>query len=246
MIDILYASGGVIAAHKPSGMLVHRSALDGSATVVLLSVLRDQLGYPVWPVNRLDRGTSGIVLLCSERTQINKLAAQFAEGTVGKHYLAVVRGHPPRELLIDHPLRPQEDDHGWHPDPARCAPRAARTGLVRIATAELPVCVDRYPTSRYALVALTPQTGRRHQLRRHMKHISHPVIGDATYGKGRHNRFVADALGGGRLMLASTALRFWHPFLNETVTVTCPPSSDFRRVTEAMGWTLPDPANAFA
>ena len=77
-----------------------------------------------------------------------------------------------------------------HPD-ALLAPQPALTRYRRLATVELPVAVDTYATSRYALLHLMPETGRRHQLRRHLKHIAHPIIGDATYGKGRHNRMLS-------------------------------------------------------
>ncbi|ENO87495.1 pseudouridine synthase [Thauera linaloolentis] len=113
---------------------------------------------------------------------------------------------------------------------------AALTRFRRLATAELPHAVDRYPTSRYALVELFPETGRRHQLRRHLKHISHPIIGDATYGKGRHNRLFQQLFGCRRLLLACTRLGLKHPVTGAPLALQARPGEDFREVIEALGW----------
>lgn len=112
----------------------------------------------------------------------------------------------------------------------------ARTRFRRLATVELPHAVDRYPSSRYALVELFPETGRRHQLRRHLKHIAHPIIGDATYGKGRHNRLFQDLFGSHRLLLACTRLALDHPVTNAALEIVAPPAADFAGVASALGW----------
>ena len=116
------------------------------------------------------------------------------------------------------------------------AAQPALTHFRRLATVELPHAVDRYPCSRYALVALRPESGRRHQLRRHLKHISHPIIGDATYGKGRHNRLFQTLFGSQRLLLACTQLSLTHPVTRSPLTLHAPPSRDFRQVMRALGW----------
>jgi tRNA pseudouridine65 synthase len=114
--------------------------------------------------------------------------------------------------------------------------QSAVTRYRRLATAELPCQVDRYPTSRYALVELTPLTGRWHQLRRHMKHIAHPIIGDATHGKGRHNRLFQELFGCRRLLLAAVELGFRHPVTGEAMLLKAPPAEDFASVAAALGW----------
>jgi tRNA pseudouridine65 synthase len=190
--------------------------------------LRDQLGRHVWPAHRLDRATSGVLLFALSPEVLARLAASFAAGAVTKRYLAVVRGWPPAALTIDHPLARLDDEHEG---PAR----AAVTRLERLATVELPVRVDRYPTSRYALVALEPESGRRHQLRRHLKHAGHPIIGDTTYGQGRHNRLFRERFGLGRLLLHAAALGLDHPLDGTRLTIEAAPPADFADVVAACG-----------
>ena len=138
--------------------------------------------------------------------------------------------------------RDPEYDHDDHCDAERTAVSAAQTAqpalthFRRLARVELPHAVDRYPSSRYALVALHPESGRRHQLRRHLKHISHPIIGDATYGKGRHNRLFQTLFGSQRLLLACTQLSLMHPVAHTSLTVRAPPAEDFRQVMLTLGW----------
>jgi tRNA pseudouridine65 synthase len=217
---------------KPSGLLVHRTALASRATAFAVQRLRDQLGRPVYPAHRLDRATSGVLLFALEPAVHARLAAAFEAGAVEKRYLAVVRGWPAQELTVDRALSRIDEDAGDATGP----PRPARTRLVRLATAELPVRVDRYPTSRYALVALEPLTGRRHQLRRHMKHIGHPIVGDTSYGQGRHNRLFRERFGASRLLLHALSLSLAHPLSGERLTIHAPPPPDFEAVTTALGW----------
>ncbi len=227
-----------MAVHKPAGLLVHRTDLDRHETRFAVQILRHQIGQPVWPVHRLDKGTSGILLFALDREVGRAMGGLFEAGEVAKRYLAVVRGHPPAAGEIDHPLAPMADEH------AGCAAgRAARPAVTRyrtLATAALPYQVDRYPTSRYALVELMPLTGRRHQLRRHMKHIAHPIIGDATHGKGRHNRLFQELFGCRRLLLAAVELGFTHPVTGERVLLKAPPSADFASVLAGLGWKETD------
>jgi len=183
-LPILYRDDWLIAIHKPAGLLVHRSALDRHETRFALQMLRDQIGRQVFPVHRLDKGTSGVLLFALDREVGRVLNGQFERGEVAKTYLAVVRGHPPEAGEIDHPLVRMADEHAGIV--ASAAAQPALTRYCRLATVELPYRVDRYPSSRYALLELEPLTGRWHQLRRHLKHIAHPIIGDATHGKGRH------------------------------------------------------------
>lgn len=164
-LPVLYRDDWLIAVHKPAGLLVHRSALDRHETRFALQMLRDQIGRPVYPAHRLDKGTSGVLLFALDREVGRALAARFEGGEVEKRYLAVVRGHPPEAGVVDHALAPLADDHAGL---ASGRPRTAVTRYRRLARVELPHRVDRYPTSRYALVELLPSTGRRHQLRRHM------------------------------------------------------------------------------
>jgi tRNA pseudouridine65 synthase len=196
--------------------------------------LRDQIGRAVWPVHRLDKGTSGLLLFALDPETAGVLGQQFERGEVAKRYLAVVRGHPDAAGEIDHPLGRLPDEYGYRSD--NDVPQAAVTHYRRLATVELPVLIDRYPTSRYALIELEPRTGRRQQLRRHMKHISHPIIGDATHGKGRHNRFFQERFNCHRLLLASVELRIRHPDDGRDVILCAPPSPDFADCMRQLGW----------
>lgn len=234
-LPILYRDEHLVAIHKPAGLLVHRTDLDRHETRFAVQILRDQIGARVWPAHRLDRGTSGLLLFALDGDTAARLGRQFEAGAVAKTYLAVVRGHPPEAGSIDHPLARQVDDRETGPDqPGEAQP--ALTRYRRLASVELPVAVDRYPTSRYALLRLHPETGRRHQLRRHLKHIAHPIIGDATYGKGRHNRMFAERLGCHRLLLASTGLALIHPASGQPLVLAAPLEADFQALLAALGW----------
>lgn len=225
----LYRDGALLVVHKPAGLLVHRSPIDRHETEFALQYARAlNDGDHVYPVHRLDRPTSGILVFARTPEVARILGQQMMSGEVSKTYLAVVRGWPENEGVVDHPLREEPDDRRLKGTEQPV--REAFTRYRRLATTELPVRVETYPTSRYALVELMPETGRKHQLRRHMKHISHPIIGDANHGRGRHNRYFAERFGEGRLMLAATAITFSHPVTSQPLTLRCAPEESFRRV----------------
>jgi tRNA pseudouridine65 synthase len=234
---VIHRDEYLCAIDKPSGLLVHRTALDRGASQFAVQLLRNQIGRHVYPVHRLDRGTSGVLLFALDPEVARNLSAQFLSREVVKHYVAVVRGHPPDAGTIDHPLARRRDDYEFPlPTDTSAEPQPAVTHYRRLAVAELPYPVDRYPSSRYALLELQPETGRRHQIRRHLKHASHPVIGDSTYGKGRHNRLFAHLFASDRLLLACVELRLTHPATGRHLALSAPPADDFLRVAAALGW----------
>ena len=230
-LPVLYRDEHMVVVDKPSGLLVHRSPIDRHETRFVLQIVRDQLGQRVYPVHRLDKPTSGALALALDPDAARVLAAAFATGAVTKIYQAVVRGWPPLEGTIDRPLAAVEDERIGA---QVTEPRAASTGFRRLRTFELPVRVDRYPTSRYALVELRPHTGRRHQLRRHLAGASYPIIGDTTYGKGRHNRLFAATFGASRLLLACTRLEFSHAPCGTPLAVDAPLATDFAAVLDQL------------
>jgi len=240
MLDILYRDDYLIAIDKPPGLLVHRSDIDRHETRFAVQLLRDQIGRRVQPVHRLDRGTSGVLLFAFDAEIARIMGRQFENAEVEKSYLAVVRGWPPEAGIIDHALSRQYDNYGRKLHEAESQPAVTR--YRRLATVELPVAVERYPTSRYALVALEPLTGRHHQLRRHMKHISHPIIGDATHGKGIHNRFFQREFGCRRLLLACVHMAFHHPVSGEKVGIGRTAQGEFAALLERFGWTATLPS----
>lgn len=224
---------------KPAGLFVHRTRLDRGVRSSVLQQLRDQLGQSVYPVHRLDRATSGVLLVALDPLSHRQLSMAFEFGGITKRYLALVRGWPADDVRIDYPLRRLDDDGvALGEDTAQPATTLVRT----LARVELPIPIDRYPATRYALVALEPTTGRRHQLRRHLKHIGHPILGDTSYGKGNHNRLVRERFGAHRLLLHATHLEFAHPTDGRTLAVHAPAPADFADVATAMGIALPGAA----
>ncbi|HET8871055.1 MAG TPA: pseudouridine synthase [Aquabacterium sp.] len=204
MLPILYLDESLVVIHKPSGWLVHRTGLDAGETRFVVQTLRDQLGQMVFPVHRLDKGTSGVLVMALSSAVAREIAHCFEQHQVSKSYLAMVRGWPLDEFVVDHPLKPDDA-------PTDASAQDAVTHFRRAARLELPVPVDRYPSTRVTLVEAFPTTGRRHQIRRHLKHASHPIIGDATHGKGAHNRWWATRLGIQRLWLHAHRLSMAHP-----------------------------------
>ena len=235
-LAILHQDDALVVIDKPSGLLVHRSPIDRHETRFAVQLLRRQLGRRVYPVHRLDKGTSGALAFALSPTTAAGLAAQFASREVRKVYHAIVRGWPAASGVIDHPLAAVRD--AYAPVDGETA-QPCRTAYRTLATVELPVRVDRYPTSRYALVELEPETGRRHQLRRHLAHVSHPIVGDSTYGKGRHNRLFAERFNVRRLLLACVRLEFRHPVSGEPIVVVAPPPAEFAALASRLGWQRP-------
>ncbi|MBR4940046.1 MAG: pseudouridine synthase [Burkholderiaceae bacterium] len=216
MLEILYEDDAFIAINKPCKLLVHRSEIDRHETRFAIQLLRDQINRKVIPVHRLDKGTSGVLLFAFEPETVSAMSDVFARGAAKKDYMAVVRGWAPESLMLDHPIAPPIDPYIKNQSTERLP---AQTGFACHAKIELPIAVDRYPQSRYSLVSAHPVTGRRHQIRKHLKHINHPIIGDSTYGKGVHNRMIAERFGVDRMLLHAYRLGFEHPFTHEWITI---------------------------
>ncbi|MEM9935300.1 MAG: pseudouridine synthase [Bacteroidota bacterium] len=234
-LPILFHDDQLIAIHKPAGLLVHQTNLDRGEDKDALRMLRDQIGRWVYPVHRLDKATSGVLVFGLSSEAARQAAKQFEERTVEKQYLAVVRGYTQEEALIDYPLKPLwEKKRGKRlsqPKPAQ----DAQTYYKRIATTELPHPVGRYETARYSLMILSPKTGRSRQLRRHMKHISHPILGDRSHGDTKHNAFIASFTGKSRLMLHAHSLALLHPLTNKPLLITAGLADEFQHVLSVLG-----------
>jgi tRNA pseudouridine65 synthase len=236
MLDVLYRDDDLVAVHKPPGLMVHRSDLDRRETRFAVQLLRAQLGRHVFPAHRLDRGTSGVLLLAFDSRVAARLGRAFESRAVDKRYLAVVRGWPEPAGRVEHPLRRLED--GKDVGDADTPRQEARTDYRRLACAEVPIPSRHHHTTRVALLELVPHTGRQHQIRRHLKHVSHPVIGDATYGKGPLNRAFAGLFGTGRLLLACTELRLPHPGHGGTLRLHAPLEPAFAAACAKLGFAL--------
>ena len=242
MLPILTQDAHLVAIDKPAGLLVHRSGLDAGETRFAVQLLRDQLGRPVWPVHRLDKGTSGVLLFALDAATASALGQQFqADVGISKTYVAVVRGWPADAGLIDHPLARLPDDR--RPTERATEVQAARTRYRALARYTLPVPHGAFVQTRCALIELQPDTGRRHQLRRHCKHMAHPIIGDATHGKGPLNRALAGWLGLQRLWLHATELTLTHPVTGQPLRIAAAPGDEWARWT---GATLGSPCDGHA
>ena len=232
-LTLLYRDDHYVAVHKPPNLLVHRSWLASRDERFLLQELRDQIGQRVYPLHRLDRATDGVMLFGLDAAAASALGGAFEGRQVDKVYWAIVRGWTDAAGSIDHPVR--DKDEGGEARPALSHYR-------RLAQVELPVTVDRYPSSRYSWVEVRPETGRRHQIRQHLKHIGHPLIGDTSYGKGTHNRFFRERYGIDRLLLMARSLAFTHPYTGERLCIRAEPDVQWRGLCEALGWELSDTA----
>ncbi len=235
-LEIIFKDQYFVAVNKPSGLLVHRSPVDKKENWFALQVVRDQIGKYVYPIHRLDKPTSGVLLFALTSEAANKTSVLFKTGQIRKKYIAVVRGYVKEGGTINHPLKEVKDKRirGWN---SETQPKySAVTGYKSLAKIELPYHVDKYPTSRYSLVKLFPKSGRRHQLRRHMKHISHPIIGDTKYGKDSHNKFFKNHFNCNGLLLAAVELQFRHPVTGTDVTITANFNSEFHSILAKFNW----------
>ncbi len=218
-IPVLYRDEFLAVVDKPAGLMVHDSALARGETDFMADRLRAQFDRPIFLVHRLDRATSGCLLLAFDRESASILGKMLMSGDIEKDYLAVCRGWPEVAFTIDHPL-----DGG----PGKPLKKPAITDFVRLATCELALPSAGFDTSRYALLCAQPQTGRFRQIRRHLKHLSHHLIGDTSHGDGRHNRAFR-MMGIHRMLLHAERLRFDHPYSGARIEAVAPPDAEFAK-----------------
>jgi len=224
---ILYHDETIIAIDKPSGLLVHPSA-DASDRITCLSVVRDMTGRYVYPLHRLDRGTSGVILMGLDVETTRAMQGAFARREVAKRYWAVVRGWMTEDVLYDRPLRKRGTDDGRE---------EAVTSVHPLGCGTLPYPVGRYEEARYSLVEARPVTGRRHQIRRHLSNNDHPILGDAVHGDGRHNRLLRQLFNCHHLLLHAAAITFTHPHTSERLTIRTPLPADMVAICDRLGWS---------
>lgn len=242
-LAIVYQDEYLVAINKPGGLLVHRSEIDRHETRFAVQLLRDQLGQKVYPIHRLDKPTAGVLLFALAPDIARALGNSFANHQINKTYVALVRGFAPLNGVIDHPLVEEQDSYTDKLARQNKPARPAITGFSRLAQVEFPFSIDKYPCTRYSLVKCEPKTGRKHQIRRHLKHISHPIIGDAKHGKGQHNRFFQQQFDCAGLMLAAAELRLTHPVHNTALTLTAPLPAPFTRIIHQFDWAHALPAH---
>ena len=208
-LEILFVDADLVIVNKPSGLLVHRGWANDDD--VAMFRVRDMLGAHVYPVHRLDRGTSGALCFARTRDAAAILCDSFESRQVDKRYLALVRGEPAASGTIDHPL-PKSVEAG--------------AGAPRVPAVTRYELIARSTVDRCSLVLAIPETGRGHQVRRHLRHLGHPLVGDVNYGRGEINRRYRAEYGLHRLALHAHALAFAHPVTRASVAVTAPMPDD--------------------
>ena len=226
MIEVLYRDVLVAVVNKPAGLMAHSSALARGEDDFLHDRLREQFGCKIFLIHRLDRATSGCLLIAFDTQSASTLGKQFMTREVEKHYLAICRGWPEDAFTIDYDL-----DGG----PGKPEKKSAITEFKRLATAEIEVASAQHESSRYALVQCMPYTGRFRQIRRHLKHVFHHLIGDTSHGDGRHNRTFR-MMGVHRMLLHSWRLCFRHPISGEQLRFTSGWDAEFEKAMEKLGW----------
>jgi tRNA pseudouridine65 synthase len=225
-VPLLYCDDVLAIVNKPAGLMVHDSKLAGGELDFLADRLREQLGRPIFLVHRLDRATSGCLLLAFDRDTASQLGRVLMSREVEKDYWAVCRGWPAEHFVIDHPL-----DGG----PGKPQKKPAVTRFTRLATCELAMPSQDFATSRYALLLARPETGRFRQIRRHLKHAFHHLVGDTSHGDGRHNRNFR-MLGVHRMLLHARRLAFAHPRSGERIEVEAPVDAEFAKALALFGF----------
>ena len=230
-LEILYQDEYLVAINKPSGLLVHKSMIDKHEIYFAMKILSNQIGKWVYPVHRLDKPTSGVLLFALDSHTAKLLSEQFAEHTIIKKYLAIVRGYTDDTGTIDHLLKDKFDKIAHRDISQELEGKEAITHYKTLDKIELDFTVGKYDKVRYSLVELTPLTGRKHQLRRHLKHISHHILGDTKYGRGEHNKFIREQFDCHRLLLHASSLEFKHPYSNKNIIIEAKIDEIFYKMT---------------
>lgn len=195
-LEIIYEDEELIAINKPHDLLVHRTKLAKDVNIFALQLLRDQIGMKVYPGHRLDRKTSGVLLFAKSEKSNKEIQEVFRSRKISKTYEAIVRGFAPENGIIDYPIgeKTKKMDATTH------------YSLLQKYEIELPFY--KFPTSRYSHIELKPETGRFHQLRKHMAHIFHPIIGDRPHGCNKQNKLWKEKFNMTSMLLHAKELSF--------------------------------------
>jgi tRNA pseudouridine65 synthase len=219
LIDIIYQDNYIVAINKPSKLLVHKTKIDRSEKVFAMQLVRDKLNRYVYPLHRLDKPTSGVLLFAIDKEVASAISKDFQKNKIKKSYIAIVRG-----------ILKQKKGKIIHSIKNNDIKKEAITYYRVLDEIKLPFSVDVYKNAPYSLLLLHPKTGRYHQLRRHLKHISHPIIGDTKYGKGAHNRFFREQFNCNRLLLHAYKISFFHPILKKQIVIKAPLDDTFKDI----------------
>ncbi|EGA63832.1 tRNA pseudouridine(65) synthase TruC [Vibrio brasiliensis] len=239
MLEIVYQDEYFVAVNKPAGMLVHRSWLDKHETQFVMQTLRDQIGQHVFPLHRLDRPTSGVLIFALSSEVASQVMPMFANHEMEKTYHAIVRGWILESGRLDYPLKVELDKIADKHASQEKEAQEAITDYQPLAQVEIPHSTGRFPTTRYCLMEMKPLTGRKHQLRRHMAHLRHPIVGDTTHGDGKHNKLFREVYDSHRLLLHASSLKFVHPFTQQEIIIEAGLDETWQKLCEEFAWSTP-------
>ncbi len=221
-IEVIFENEDLIAINKPHGLLVHRSRIASDARTFALQLVRNLTGSHVYPAHRLDRKTSGVLLFSKSKKANVECQRLFRERLITKIYHAIVRGYTDEDGHIDYPLTDQNKS------------RSARTNYKSLRRFEIDIPSYKFQSSRYSLLEILPETGRYHQIRKHMAHIFHPIIGDRPHGCNKQNKLWKERFEMNRMMLHAVSLKFEYPKGNE-LYITAPYSQEFQDSLKILG-----------
>lgn len=230
-IPVIFEDEYILCVSKPNHMVVHHAhhSRNVSEEISLLQAVENEQGFKTYPIHRLDRKTSGIILLAKEKEYVSKFQELFGSNSIQKTYFGLVRGFSPETKTIDSPVKGR--DAKVH--------KEALTHLKTLANITLEIPVKPYDSSRYSLVEMTPKTGRMHQLRVHTNKISHPLIGDPKYGDKNHNLMFEKNFDCKNLFLHAGKLEFVHPFTNEQLSLIAVFPNDWSTLFKEFNWVNP-------
>ena len=222
-LEIIYQDENLIAINKPHGLLVHRTQIAADATDFALQILRDQIGKRVFPIHRIDRKTSGVLLFGLNNEIVSMVQQTFLDFQVEKKYMAIVRGFFPEKIEVDYPLTND-----------RNKTQNAITFFQKIKQTELDIPFGKHLTSRYSLVEAIPKTGRQHQIRKHLNHLRHPIIGDRPHGCNKQNKLFKERWNFKTILLHAKELKFIHPVLKKELHLSASLSPEFLQMKKIL------------
>ncbi len=226
-VEILFEDEYIIIVNKPNNILIHNSYYARNIRgATLLDILFEQFKINFYPVHRLDRKTSGVLILAKDKENVSKFQELFNSNKIEKSYLGIVRGFIEDAIEIDSPVK----------NPDTKVYKEALTFCKLLFTKNIDIPVYPYNSSRYSMVELIPTTGRMHQLRIHMNKISHPIIGDYKYGDRFHNRMFEQQFNCPNLFLHAFSLKFCHPITNESLVISATLPKNWEVILEAFQW----------
>ena len=221
----IYRDEYFVAINKPNGLLVHKSSIAADASEFALQIVRDELGQYVYPVHRLDRKTSGVLLFALSSEIAAKLQKIMESGDAQKRYLAIVRGYFQGEIKLNHPLTNEAGKV-----------QEAETFFKLVKQTEIPLPYGKHSSSRYSLIEVFPKTGRMHQIRRHLDHLRHPIIGDRPWGCNKQNKLFLEKWNMNTMMLHAESITLPHPVSGEKLEIKAELPGEFLRMLEELGF----------